>query len=341
MRILLAIFACWLGLTSMASAQQKVTLRVADSLPIGHIIIETSTKPWINLVRKLSKGRIDIQYFPAEQMGKAKDFLRLTQSGVIDVGYVVPSYISEKMPLSAVAELPGSFNNSCQVMHAYWDLAKEGGYLYEHEFRVNKIRPLFIAALPPYQVVLGNSGRFQKLADLAGKKLRASGGAQELTLRKLNMVPVRMAPPEIYDAMSRGTIDGTLLSYVSIGAYKLMDITKTATIGQNFGTVVITYSISDAKWRQLPKDLQDILKQAGDKITQDACTTFDRNETLAAEQMRKHGISLVRFDKADQNTLNAATAEVAADWAKSLDSRGKPGTATLEAFRKALLKFSN
>ena len=70
-----------------------MTLRVADSLPIGHIIIDTTTKPWIELVGKLSGGAIEIQYFPAEQLGKAKELLQVTQSGLVDVGYVGPSYI--------------------------------------------------------------------------------------------------------------------------------------------------------------------------------------------------------------------------------------------------------
>ncbi|GLR77753.1 TRAP transporter substrate-binding protein DctP (plasmid) [Azospirillum oryzae] len=327
------------GWTFGAQAQSKVTLRVADSLPAGHIISETSTKPWIELVKTLSKDRIEIQYYPAEQVGKAKDLLQLTQAGMIDVGYVGPSYVSEKMPLSAVAELPGSFSSTCQVMSAYWDLAsREGGYLYEHEFKPNKIRPLFIAALPPYQVVLGGSATVNSMADLAGKKLRASGGAQDLTLRKLDMVSVRMAPPEIYEAMSRGTIDGTLLSFVSVESYKLTDITKSATTGQNFGTVVVTYSIGDQKWRGLPKDVQDILKTAGDQITRHACQNFDTQEKAATERLKEKGVKFITFTKAEQDKIDAATGEVALDWAKSLDQRGKPGSETLKAFRAALAK---
>lgn len=39
-------------------------------------------------------------------MGKAKDLLSLTQSGVLDIGYVGPSYVSDKLPLFSVGELP-------------------------------------------------------------------------------------------------------------------------------------------------------------------------------------------------------------------------------------------
>src|SRR5690606_39494548 len=60
----------------------------------------------------LSQGRIEFQYFPAEQLGKAKDLLTLVQSGAADIVDISPSYISDKFALSSVAELPAMFNRS-------------------------------------------------------------------------------------------------------------------------------------------------------------------------------------------------------------------------------------
>src|SRR5262249_32392566 len=158
------------------------------------------------------------------------------------------------------------------------------------------------------------------------KKLRASGGAQDLTLRKFGIVPGRMAPPEIYEALSRGTIDGTVLSFVSVESYKLTDIVKSATVGQNFGTVVTTYSISDERWQRIPKQLQEALAKAGDEIIRSSCINFDRQESSAAGRLEAAGVKLIRFDKADQAKLDAAINEVAAEWAKTLDQRGKQGS---------------
>jgi hypothetical protein len=46
-------------------------------------------------------------HYPAQQLGKATDMLKLTQTGVADIGYVAPAYASDKMPVSEVAILPG------------------------------------------------------------------------------------------------------------------------------------------------------------------------------------------------------------------------------------------
>ncbi|WP_417252631.1 TRAP transporter substrate-binding protein DctP [Castellaniella sp.] len=330
-----------IGLMSISTAHadmKNIELRVGDSLPPDHIISRNLTQPWIEAVKEMSNGKIDIKYYPAEQAGKARDMLSLTQTGVLDIGYVGPAYVADKMPLSGVAELPGLFTSSCQVTNAYWSMAQEGGYFYEKEFKPNKIRPLFIAALPPYQVVIGNDKSISKLADFAGLKIRAAGGAQELTLRMIDMVPVKMAPPEIYESMSRGTIDGTLLPFISIDSYKLSPLAKTATRGANFGTVIVTYSISERKWKSLPKDVQDILSQAGDQVTTQACEQFDTSEQTVMNDLKTAGVKFVDFDANDKARLNAVIDKVAMDWAAKLDERNRPGTETLKAFNEALSK---
>jgi TRAP-type C4-dicarboxylate transport system substrate-binding protein len=124
-----------------ATAQAKITLRVADHYSPEHLTAKYTIKFFMDRVKTLTNGQVDFQYYPAEQLGKAKDMLSLTQRGVIDIGLVAPAYVSEKMPLSAVAELPGTYAKSCQGNTAYWKLSRSG-ILAEKEFKPNGIRPL-------------------------------------------------------------------------------------------------------------------------------------------------------------------------------------------------------
>src|SRR5690606_25050744 len=153
-RTLMAV-ALAAGLAHAGQAAADVTLRVADSLPVGHFFSNYATKYWMEEITKRTKGEVKFQYYPAEQLGKAKDLLALTQSGVADVGYVVPSYASDKMPLTAVAELPGSFSDSCSATLAYEKLARDDGILAQKEFKPNGVRLMFTLVLPPYQVFSG------------------------------------------------------------------------------------------------------------------------------------------------------------------------------------------
>ncbi|MGO9357108.1 MAG: TRAP transporter substrate-binding protein DctP [Xanthobacteraceae bacterium] len=334
------LLAAGLLAAAMASGARAedaaLTLRLADSLPAGHIIHEAVTKPFIAAVEARTGGSVTITHYPAEQLGKAKDMLRLTQSGVVDIGYIVPSYASDKMPLTAVAELPGGFRDACQATAAYWALSRDGRFFAEKEFAPNGVRPLITFALPTYQILLSTRKAVNGLADLEGLKIRTAGGALDLMMRSIKAVPIRMSPPEIYESMSRGTLDGAMIGYQSAASYDLLGLVKTGTLNEPLSSVVITYSINAAKWRALPEKLRDVLAQEGERITRESCAKFAAAEARAVASARAKGVRLIEFSADDARTMAAVFETVGQDWAAGLDGRGKPGTEALKVWRDAL-----
>lgn len=316
------------------AAESPVVLRVGDSLPVGHFLSEYATKPWMQAVTQAIGAKVKFEYFPAEQLGKAKDLLALTASGVIDVGYVVPAYVPDKLPLSGVAELPGSFASSCAGTSAYWKLAN-GGILGRQEFAPRSVRPLFSLVLSPYQIFTARHP-IDSLASFEGLKLQTTGGAKEAMVRKLKAVPVRVAGPEMYESLSRGTIDGLLLPYASISSYDLQKLVRYATQGANFGSVVTTYVISEAKLKRLPEEVRAALIAAGDRITQQACAKVDQSVMADTEKLRAEGVTMQRLSPALRTSIGRLGEEVAVEWARALDKRALPGTEVLKQFREAL-----
>jgi TRAP-type C4-dicarboxylate transport system substrate-binding protein len=316
--------------------EPTITLRLADSLPVGHIIHEAVTKPFIEAVEKRTDGKVKMAHYPAEQLGKAKDLLRLTQSGVVDIGYIVPSYASDKMPLTAVAELPGGFRNACQGTAAYWALTRDGHFLAEKEFVPNGIRPLITFALPNYQILLSTHKTVNSLADIEGLKIRTAGGALDLMMRSIKAIPIRMSPPEIYESMSRGTLDGAMLGYQSVVSYDIIGLLKTGTLNEPLSSVVITYSISTAKWKALPEPVRTVLAEEGERITQESCAKFAHTEEQALAKARDKGIKLIHFSAEDEKSMETVFETVSQDWAAGLDGRGKPGSEALKIWKAAL-----
>ncbi len=316
--------------------EKKMVLRIADSFPPGHFMIRYSVKPWMEKVTKATNGLVEFQHYPSEQLGKAKDLLALTLSGVTDIGYVGPSYVTEKMPLSAVVELPGSFPASCVGTKAHWSLAKDG-LLYQKELAPNGIRLLFNLCVPPYQLLTRK--KFETLKDVENLKLRTAGGAMDLTVRHLKAVPVRMPAPEIYEAVSRGTLDGGILPIAAVVAYNWGDVLKFSTIGQNFGSFVLDYVVSEKRWKTFPPNVQKAMLEAGEEVTMSSCVNMDQDEDSHFTKLKSQGMTMIRLSPADDNTVKAQAGEVAQDWAKSLDAKGKPGSQVLKAFREAVQKF--
>ena len=326
-----------LGLLHTTTAVQAQTkLRVGDSLPLNHFFAEQATKVWMAEVTKKSGGAVQFEYFPAEQLGKAKDMLALTQSGVIDIGYVVPTYVQDKMPLTAVAELPGTFRSSCEGTMAFWKLATGEGVLARREYQPNGVRPVFAIVMPPYQIFSG-AKPLGNLKSIEGMKLRTTGGAQDTLVTKLKGVPVRMAAPDLHESLSRGTVDGMVFPASSILAYNIEPMVKAGIVGENFGSAVLTYMISENRWKSLPAQVRTAMAEAGDAVTKKICAYADQELASDLEKIRtKGGGSLAPLPAAEKAQLATLSATVRSEWAQSLDSRGKAGNEVLKAFTDAM-----
>lgn len=332
--ITLAATLCLAGAGS-AHAQSPVKIKIADSFPVGHYLPRYFTTPMMDRLKTnpAAKG-MEFEYYPAEQMGKAKDLLSLVQSGVIDIAYVAPGFVSDKMPLSVVSELPLDFTGSCQASLAYWNLAKPGGLLDKKEFATNGVRLLYTIVLPPYQVVTRKP--FASLKDFEGMKLRASGSAKELVLKKLKAIPVLMPTPDVYESLSRGTIDGVLFPFNSLPPYEIHKLSKTSTIGENFGTFVANWVISEKRWQSLPAAVQQDLTKMGEELTRSACAQVEKDEAGDIEKVKAAGVKMITLSAADKAILAPVLHEVSNEWAANLDRRGRAGTEVLNAFKAGL-----
>ncbi|QGY05165.1 C4-dicarboxylate ABC transporter [Methylobacterium mesophilicum SR1.6/6] len=323
-----------LALSGGPAFAQTTNLRLADTFPASHYIADKITKWFMQTATERSNGAVKFEYYPAEQLGKAKDMLTLVGNGVADIAYVAPSFVTDKLPLSGVAELPLGFTTSCQGTRAFYSLANEAGVIAQRELAPNNVRLLFTVVLPPYQVFV--RGRdLKSIADVKSLKIRTSGKAKELAVRALGAVPIQIATPDVYQALSRGTIDGMLFPYSSIYSYDLQDLTKSATQGANFGSFVVMYVISERKWRTLPPAVQETLRSVGREATERGCQISEAQERDDQERLRVKGVSEIALSDADKATVEREMSGIGRLWAKELDDRGKPGTLVLDAFEKA------
>ena len=329
-----AVLAALMGFCGASSAQEKITLRVADSFPaVGHYFAEPGAKYFMQAVTAATNGQVEFQHYPAQQLGKAKDLLALTISGVTDIGSVMPSYAPDKLQLSAVGELPGIFKTSCQGTLAYWDLARDG-ILSKSEFQPNGIRVLFALVAAPYQALM--TQKIQSVKDLEGRKMRTLGSAVDLAMRKLKAIPIRMSAPEIHESLSRGTLDGTLISYGAAISYGLGPLAKSVTTGRGFGSAVLTYAISEKRWKTLPANVQLAMIKAGDEATRRSCEKMDQDTATDLGKLEKQGVGVVSFSADEDKQLEAVFAAVHKTWGEELDGRRRPGTEVLKAYEAAV-----
>ncbi|TKG72757.1 TRAP transporter substrate-binding protein [Prauserella endophytica] len=311
------------------------TLKVADSYPVGHPFAEAGAGVLMERARELSGGRLRFDYFPAEQMGHAADLPSLIRSGVVDLGSVAPAYVPAELPLSGVADLPGLVEDSCTGSVAVARLMSEGGVLWQEDFQPKNLRPLVVGMIPDYEVLTG-SRPVHTPQDLRGLQLRSSGGTIDRAVEGFGAAPVGMPATEMYEAISRGTVDGTVLGPVSAAPYHLEEVTRYATLGARLGSFTMTYSINEAAWEVLPEDLRDALRRAGQEATRSLCAALQEGNAEGRQTLRDAGVRIQRIDEAQREAWNRATAPIHEQWTANMADIGRPGAAALRDLKDEL-----
>lgn len=320
--------------TVPATAQDTVALKLSDRFPDDHYVARYSSEHFIDEVEAASGGKVSIQRFGSQQLGKSKDALTLLRAGVFDIGELVPSYMSDQLSLTTVAELPGIVGSACEGALAYERLAEEGGIIHDEELGPANLKVLYVVGLPPYQIF--SSQEISDVDSLSGLKIRSSGGGMDAALRGVGMVPIRMSAAELYESFARGTVDGTSFPVASILSYDLGKFSKYGTRGESFGSNINIYAVTRDTWDALSPEMQEIMEKAGKETTRHACELIDSEADEAFAALQEGGTTLVRFDDSQKEKLDGLMSPAAEEWAKNLDDKGRSGSKTLAAFRQAV-----
>jgi TRAP-type C4-dicarboxylate transport system substrate-binding protein len=105
-------------------------------------------------------------------------------------------------------------------------------------------------------------------ADLKGLKLRVPGPTGKAVIEALGATPVAMPIPDLPQRLATHEVDGAMIPWEPIPAFKLQDFIKYFIEGPNsgrFGSTTFQVSMNKAKWDALPDDLKDVINKASDE----------------------------------------------------------------------------
>lgn len=304
---------------SNTNNQQAIKLKVADLFPTTHPVSAEGITLWMKKVEELTGGKVTFDYYPSEQLGKSKDLLKVVQNKVADIAFVGPSYVTANMPYSGVMELPGAFTTSVEGEQAYWKLTQ--GILLKDEFQKNKVMPVFVYALPPYEVWTMNK-EIHLPQDLKGLKLRSVGGIVDQTINLLGASPVALPITEMYESLQKSVVNGTILSPISIKPYKVQELLKYTTQGASVGTFVGVYVVNQSVWDSLPQDVQKAMLQAGEETSKHLAEVLDKQANDFMKEFEQGGLKVYKLSPKEHQQWVERMAPVEEEWVKKIGSSG-------------------
>ena len=321
------------GMPYIAKGAGKIQITVANGSPLKHVLSAQGTTPWIAKVKALTNNEVDIKYFPAGQIAHLKELLRAVQNGVADIAPIPIGYVSDKMPLNGVSSLPGLGQTSKVIVDAHFAALKSGPLA--KEFAANRIHPLYVMAFPPYQVV-SMKAPIKTLADFKGRVLRSAGGTMNLEISALGATPAAIPVGEMYVALQRGTVDGTISAFASIKGYNVQEIAKSMSGNASFGTFINILSCNIDKWNSYPKDIQAALTKAGMEINTEAANALDGQVGKLKAEFKAKGMEIYDFAPDQLAAINKRLSTVQDEWVKRLKARGLPAAETLKQYKSLL-----
>ena len=210
-------------------------------------------------LEKASGGRIEVQIYPASQLGPIPREIEGVQLGNIQ-GYIGPvDFFVGVDPRFGVFSAPMLFRdepNAAATVHdpavqkAMFDLA-------------GPKRMVGIATLDLGSSNYGAKNAIMRLSDFNGKKLRINGTELERQkMARLGATGIGMPLSEVVPALDQGTIDGTISGLSVFVAFKMIDLLKVVTVTND--TFIISIAVVSKPWLDtLPPDLQKVVTDAG------------------------------------------------------------------------------
>lgn len=337
-----ALAATALGLAGCAGgagagARGERTLVMGDNFSLTHPMGRGGTEGFVEGLRaRGGEVGLEVEYYASGQLGKQWDMPTMVRTGVADIAVVSPSYVASEMPLSSVGDLPGLVADSCQAGYALRELLGAGGVLYEEEFRPLGLHPLWVGVIPAYEAMAADI-EIAVPEDLRGSVQRSTGGAQDRIVEAVGAAGVAMPIGDLYEALTRGTVEGTVASPVSITPYGLEEVIWHSTKGANLGSFTSVYVMNEDTWRGLDGAQRELVGELADEAQQGVCEELNRSVDESYAAMAAAGVEFVDVTP-DQATWEALLEPTRREWVRDLESIGRPAGRVLEEFTRALAR---
>ena len=325
----------------MVSAQAaEVTLKVHHFLPDKAPAHKNFILPWKKAVEEQSNGRIEVQVYAGMALGgKAPDLIDQVKQGVVDIVWTLPAYTPGRFPAISAFELPFMVTNAEDTSQAVQEFY-ETNQAAQDEFK--DIHPLMFWTHD--RGVLHTRNIIQSLDDLEGLKIRAPSRPVADSLKAYGAEPVFMPVPQMPKAFKNNAIDGTVIPWEVVPAFRLHELADRSTEfpgERGIYTSVFVFAMNKAKYQSLPDDLKRVIDRNSGMSWSRAMGKLWTDLEEPGRDLAKHrGNTVFTMPASEVAKMRTASYGVHAAWAEEMNKKGFSGRALLVSAYSLLNKYS-
>lgn len=276
---------------AVSSAQAK-TYKIDISLETGpNHVRNKAMESWAQYLEEKSGGKLRVKVFHGASKYKGTNVPTALGQGALDMGAPGHWHLGKFVSEFGLLFLPAFYGASREQIYAVMDgdIGKELNDRIEKKLNVKVIGRHFDLG---YGTMFTTDKELKSHADLVGLKMRVPGGAANLKRYEVfGASAIKVAWPDVPQALQRSLVDGVLTTYESVRSAKLWDSGLKYSLEDYQGFFQYVPMMSKRAWDRLPKELQDLVVSSWEeRIDINRKTAMERQASAQADA-EKNGIS--------------------------------------------------
>jgi TRAP-type C4-dicarboxylate transport system substrate-binding protein len=335
---LLMLSACDSGETNKktsTTSNDTQKLIASSGFPAADRFNSSFVEPLLEAVEKESDGEVAFDIFSSGELIDLGNELNALDSDTIDIATgLAPSYDPKRFPYSGVVALPLLKSSSSIAAEALENLMqsdykiKGGKTFYELEFEDKGLVAFPLQPTESY-IISTTGAKFDSSNDFNSSiRIRTSSSVHDAFIKELGLTSVSLPGTEIYDGMSRGSLDGVMMSIADMPAYGVEELSKYMITGLSIGHFVSHVAMKQETWDSLSPKVQKLFEENSHDLIHSSALLYKEDEEKAIENNKENGGELIPFNDLNpdvQEKLNKAIVDTWEIWIEDLESQGHAG----------------
>ncbi|WP_162628749.1 TRAP transporter substrate-binding protein DctP [Marinobacter bohaiensis] len=302
------------GVSSAQAADDPVKLIYNTYLPKHDPMRRTSIDDFSRRIEKESGGSIEIT-IPGSSLTKPDGQLSAVKDRIIDMAMISVYASRAQTGLPLLGDMPFNSLSGESASVAIWETQQK---YFDKVNEFNDVKLLSMHVLPGVNFV-GREQPIRSMADFDGKKIWATAGKQTDALETVGAVPVHSYFPQLFEYVSKGTVDGAMIGTGTILAASLGDHVKAMTrFPGGMGSATWAVVMNQDAWNELNAEQQAAVLRAADGLPRRTGIAMDERKDRALKELN---LDIVDADPAFVDKLRHALAPMKQAWIADAQKR--------------------
>jgi len=283
-----------LGLAAGTASAAEFTMRVSHQVPTAHHM-HKALLLFAEDVKQRTKGGVEVQLFPAEQLAKAGENFPGVARGAFEAAMSVNFQWGTTIPEMNAPTLPFFFTDLEKIRKFPASDARK--FLDELLLKrgVQSVSWLYITRL---SIFTSGKKPLLTLADFQGVKIRGLNSLTDNSLKAVGAAPSAMPGSEVYQGLQTGVLDAGLTDISAAYSRRYYEVQKYGTVLPYF--TVYFHMYANPKWMQgLKPEYRAAIAAAAAKNEQDVIQITEDTAAAAVGQLKEKGMQITVLPPAE------------------------------------------